>query len=1251
MSIQPHTFDEILRRHAQAQPERVAYTFLNDGEGEVPEPIAYAELDQRARAVGARLQTMARHGDRALLLLPPGLDYVVAFMACLYAGMTAVPAYPPRNARNLPRVRAIVQDSHAVVVLTVAAEEARLRALTAEIEDMPPLRWISVDAVPTDEHALWRPSGSDGETLAFLQYTSGSTGVPKGVMVSHANLLDNSERIRQLFQLQDTSVCVSWLPPYHDMGLIGGILQPLYVGISCHLMSPAAFLQRPVRWFEMISRERATHSGGPDFAFDLCARRISPEQCEGLDLSSWHVAYNGAEPVRAGTLDRFVAAFGGSGFRREFFLPCYGLAEATLLVTGTPGVVTHVVDPAAQEQGRLEASTADNARTLVACGPMDDSVAVVDTATSQPCAEGTIGEIWVNNGGVARGYWQRPEESAAAFGAHTADGRGPWMRTGDLGAVYDGRLYVTGRIKDLVILAGRNLYPTDIEGVVQTCGDELRPGFGVAFSIEHEGQERLVVLQELDFRRRVDAQEMSQRIAGRVAAVFEAVPYSVRLLKTGSLPVTSSGKLRRRDARAMYLAGAFDDAPGLVPTPTAAAQPAGSVADWLIQRIAARLRTAPASIDLDRPFVEFGLGSVEAVEMSAALEAWLGSPLPPTLLWDYPNIRLLVQHLQPGDALESSAPRAVAQGDRIAIVGMACRFPGAAEKGAFWKMLREGVDAISEVPPQRWDAAALYAEEPGVRGKACTRWGGFVDDVERFDAAFFGIAEAEAREMDPQQRMLLQAAWHALEDAAIPADTLAGSATGVYIGIGSNDFGRQLHGKLDALTALSGTGNALSIAANRISYQLGLLGPSMAVDTACSASLVSVHLACQALRTGEVDLALAGGVNVMLDPDMSVIFSQAGMMAADGRCKTFDARADGYVRGEGCGLVVLKRLSDALQDGDPIQAVIGGSAVNQSGRSNGLTAPSRVAQIAVVRRALAQAGIAPAQLGYIEAHGTGTALGDPIEIQGLAEVLGSDPRSEPCAVGSVKTNIGHLEAAAGIAGLIKTALMVRHGEIVPHLHLQTLNPRLRKSGLPLAVPTACGPWPSSGAFGRVAGVSSFGFGGSNAHVVLHEASAGETSVGEAAARSGGPHLLVLSARNEVALRILAAQWREALRPLDKADIADACRVSRIGRSALPERLAVWGDDAAALQTALAGFLQGDPALSWCSGTVSLQSTADETGASQAPPADLAASTDALAALAQTAHRWVGGAGVDWYALDRRRVRRGMEMPLYPFQDI
>lgn len=243
MTTPPNTFDEILRRHAQAQPERIAYTFLQDGEEEIREPISYAELDRRARAVGARLQSLAGLGERALLLLPPGLDYIVAFMACLYAGMTAVPAYPPRNARNLPRVKAIVQDSHAVVVLTVAAEEGRLRELTAELDDMPPLQWLSVDAVPADEHTLWQPSGSDGDTLAFLQYTSGSTGVPKGVMVSHANLLDNSERIRRFFELDDASTCASWLPPYHDMGLIGGILQPLYVGISCHLMSPAAFLQ------------------------------------------------------------------------------------------------------------------------------------------------------------------------------------------------------------------------------------------------------------------------------------------------------------------------------------------------------------------------------------------------------------------------------------------------------------------------------------------------------------------------------------------------------------------------------------------------------------------------------------------------------------------------------------------------------------------------------------------------------------------------------------------------------------------------------------------------------------------------------------------------------------------------------------------------------------------------------------------------------------------------------------------------
>ncbi|MCP4997170.1 MAG: polyketide synthase, partial [Hyphomicrobiales bacterium] len=367
---------------------------------------------------------------------------------------------------------------------------------------------------------------------------------------------------------------------------------------------------------------------------------------------------------------------------------------------------------------------------------------------------------------------------------------------------------------------------------------------------------------------------------------------------------------------------------------------------------------------------------------------------------------------------------------------MGCRFPGAENPQAFWQLLHDGTDAIREVPASRWDRHAFSDQNPDLPDNMTTRRGGFLDDVAAFDAQFFGIAPLEAHSMDPQQRLVLEVSWEAVEHAGIAAETLAGSHTGVFLGMSTHDYAHVHAQHATTADAYSGSGNAFSIAANRLSYLWDLRGPSVAVDTACSSSLVAVHQACQSLRLGECDVALAGGVNLMLTPDVTIAFSHAGMLAADGHCKTFDAGADGYVRGEGCGIVILKRRADAVKDGDRILALIKGSAINQDGRTNGLTAPNGLSQQAVVRQALHNAGVAASRISYVEAHGTGTSLGDPIEVNALKEVLMEHRTQEqPCWIGSVKTNIGHLEAAAGIAGLIKVVLSLQHDEIFPHLHL------------------------------------------------------------------------------------------------------------------------------------------------------------------------------------------------------------------------
>jgi acyl transferase domain-containing protein len=401
----------------------------------------------------------------------------------------------------------------------------------------------------------------------------------------------------------------------------------------------------------------------------------------------------------------------------------------------------------------------------------------------------------------------------------------------------------------------------------------------------------------------------------------------------------------------------------------------------------------------------------------------------------------------------------------IAIIGIGCRFPGGANSpDAFWQLLADGVDAITEVPPDRWNLPAFHDHDPTKPGKTYSRWGGFLDNIDRFDAHFFGISPREAAHIDPQQRILLELTWEALEDAGQAPERLAGTDTGVFIGLINHDYAHLLLNERDLIGPHTSLGRSMSIAANRISYIFDFRGPSMALDTACSSSLVAVHLACQNLWNGACRLALAGGVNMMLGPEGAIEYGKASMLSPTGRCHSFDARADGFVRAEGAGLVVLKSLSNALADGDPIYALIRSTAINQDGHTNGIMAPSGPAQAAMLRAAYQQAGIDPAQVQYIEAHGTGTPAGDPIEARALGAALGQHrPPGAALPVGSVKSNIGHTEAAAGIAGLIKVALALKHRQIPPHLHFQTPNPKIPFAELQLRVPQTLEPWPNPGA--------------------------------------------------------------------------------------------------------------------------------------------------------------------------------------------
>lgn len=518
--------------------------------------------------------------------------------------------------------------------------------------------------------------------------------------------------------------------------------------------------------------------------------------------------------------------------------------------------------------------------------------------------------------------------------------------------------------------------------------------------------------------------------------------------------------------------------------------------------------------------------------------------------------------------------------EAIAVVGMAVRFPGAADVESFWSLLSNGVDAITEVPPERWDVEAFYDPDPDKPGKMVSRWGGFLSQVDQFDAQFFGISPREADEIDPQQRLLLEVSWEALEDAGLDMHKLRGSLCGIYIGISTNDYAllARRTDYLNHLSAYSGTGNTASLAAGRLAHFYGTQGPCMALDTSCSSSLVAVHLACQSLKTGESNLVLAGGVNLLLSPDSTVYLTKLHALAHDGRCKTFDAAADGYVRGEGCGLVVLKRLSDALAEGDRIHAVIRGSAVNHDGRSNGLTAPNGPAQEAVLRQALVNAAVSPDQISYVETHGTGTSLGDPIEVCALASVFGGNRADDRrIAIGSVKTNIGHLEAAAGVASLIKVILCLKHAQISPHLHMRQPNPYIPWGQIPVTVPLKATPWKVNNGM-RVAGVSSFGLSGTNAHVIVEE---GQPALRRTQQTRERPlHLLTLSAHNQAELTTAARRLRLQVESDLSTAIADICYTANAKRTDFKQRMALLADSTASMCKRLAAFEEGgsDPNL-------------------------------------------------------------------------
>ncbi|KAH8584212.1 polyketide synthase, partial [Cryptosporidium sp. chipmunk genotype I] len=1254
-------------------PDSNAFVWLND-HGNEESTITYKNLWKSIRIISHFLlnELSLKKGDRIILCYTPGIDFIYSFYGCLASGIVAIPVYPadPNNPSQVDRLRKIVDTSQANACLTNSSYNRIISLFKFKFFNEPlwnVISWYSTDKILRDYNEFEVVTDNDlyiskndtsipfktilkNEIIhfkkpkcepydsAFIQFTSGSTGNPKGVIVTHGSLYYNSllcmkcfnlspepkyespEKkltendietndeadiiLKEIIEIKDQFIKsfghnirgFSWLPMYHDMGLVGFIVSTVIIGSETFLLSPFSFIKNPHLWLKIISKYRIAATAAPNFAFDYICRKITNEELEeinnlgGLGCLKHGGILSGSEPIRAATLVRFVKKFSSVGFCSSTFLPAYGMAENTLIISGLkkesklfpkvltlksdkiiPGkkieIVNHEFIPCycnhCKHENSIEFNDKDYMKSnLVCCGEknsVNDKIIIVCPEKNTILPENHVGEIWVSSKSKGAGYWLLNDLTDEIFFAKVKEcdpslSDIKFLRTGDLGFINDNQLYIVGRQKDVIIIKGKNYYPQDIEEVIDTCHEVIRPGCCVAFSIDIDGEEKLAIATEvrsefietsntpiiksyikglINKKEKFKVEDIIDKLSISIRKYLGIEAYRIILIKEKKMPKTSSGKVQRSKIRQMIMNGDFgtnilidfiNNHLENTQLDEKLEDQANIDSDYfsvcseneLPEKIYERVKNVFESVlgnkyfpELDDPLLSCGIESMKAVEICNALSKEFKIDFPATLVFDFPTLRLLIEHI---DLLtngnkeylpnEITSVPGNATGDFV-ISGINAHLPGFSSNNPFaklWKIMINNLNVFSPVPHERWDTYC-FNEKKSVSTILKTKnyytdIGAYIIGSEFFDIERFKILPIEVEYMDPQQRLLLRGTEKILRNVKLPTNNLIG----VYIGCCSNDWS-QIISDSTHLSVYSGTGASPSILANRISFYNGFTGPSITIDTACSSSLVALDIALHHLQQNITNTALVAGVNSILNPNIFVSLCKAKMLSETGKCSPFDENSNGYVRGEGCIILCIQHISTAKRK----IATILGTYVNQDGKTSTLTAPKGPSQVSAIRNCLGIARAHPSSINYIECHGTGTPLGDPIEAGALISVFKAGEKyqynrarmNSNLVIGAIKSNIGHLEGAAGLAGILKV-LLVMSKRFFPGIgNLININTHIKKLlNKEINNNKIIFPNMNEGKyFSEVGveetqvlrcGISSFGFGGTNSHVIIEE---------------------------------------------------------------------------------------------------------------------------------------------------------------------